>query len=215
MITEQEANVLMTKLIELRNNFNSISKDDTDYKAKKAELARHEQTCVEKMKYVVSMITARYKAFANYDDLNQDGLEALTKAMKNYNPAKGSVFWWVHKYVDTKIARSANLHTTIRYPLKVAREMTPHKEGKMPNQIETLRVPDQEYAQSELLNSIEMSMMKLSETQRKIVGSYFGITSTKNESLTKISKKVGMSRAAVSQELEKALELLKHSIKYY
>ena len=103
MLTEQEAQDLMIKLIDLRGQVmtsegNTIKKD----------LRRHEQVCIEKFKYLVTMKTGRYKAFSNYDDLNQEGFEALIKAMNNYNPKKGSFFWWAHKYIDTRISRSAN-----------------------------------------------------------------------------------------------------------
>jgi RNA polymerase sigma factor (sigma-70 family) len=198
---------LINRLIELRNNIASLPKDSPLLKTKKSELSKHETVCVEKFKYIINQKCSKYRAYSNFDDLNQDGLEALTKAMKNYDPAKGSVFWWIHKYVDTKISRSANLHTTIRYPLKVARIFTPHKESVMPILIEMNNVPDKQYEKSTLLNSIENSIMQLSDRQQEIVERYFGIKSTKTESLTKISRQV------IEQELNDALAKLKRTIK--
>src|SRR5579864_8903493 len=112
MLTEQEAHDLMIKLIDLRNQFAETGDSKVE-----AALKRHEKECIEKFRYLVTMKTGRYKSFSNYEDLNQEGLEALTKAMKNYNPKLGIFFWWAHKYIDTRIARSANLHTTFRFPL--------------------------------------------------------------------------------------------------
>src|SRR5688572_1576285 len=144
MLTEQEAQDLMIKLIDLRGQIQT-----SEEKSLKKDLQRHEKICIEKFKYLVTMKTGRYKAFSNYDDLNQEGFEALIKAMNNYNPKKGSFFWWAHKYIDTRISRSANLHTTIRYPLKVAKNTTPHKEAVMPLLIEERYCPDKELEESQ------------------------------------------------------------------
>ncbi len=103
MLTEIEAQDLMIKLIDLRKR----AKEAGDPKII-SELKKHEKICMEKFRYLVTMKTGRYKAFNNYDDLNQEGFEALVKAMNNYNPKKGSFFWWAHKYIDTRISRSAN-----------------------------------------------------------------------------------------------------------
>src|ERR1700690_2536210 len=137
MLTELEAQDLMIKLIDLRSKV----KEDASLGA---EIRAHEKICIEKFKYLVTMKTGRYKIFNNYEDLNQEGYEALIKAMKNYNPKKGSFFWWAHRYIDTRISRSANLHTTIRYPLKVAKNNAPHKESVMPLLIEENYCPDKE-----------------------------------------------------------------------
>jgi DNA-directed RNA polymerase specialized sigma subunit len=129
MLTEQEAQDMMNKLYSLR-------KEALNNSEIKKELDKHERICIEKFKYLVTMKTGKYKSFNNFDDLNQEGYLALVTAMKNYNPSLGSFFWWAHKYIDTRISRSANLHTTIRYPLKVAKNTTPHKETIMPIIIE-------------------------------------------------------------------------------
>jgi DNA-directed RNA polymerase specialized sigma subunit len=131
MLTIDEAQTLMEKLIDLRTRAKE-SKDPQDVR----NFKKQETLCVEKFGYLVTMKTSRYKSFANYQDLNQEGYEALLKGMKNYNPKKGNAFWWFHKYIDTRISRSANLHTTIRYPLKVAKALPPHKESTMPIMVE-------------------------------------------------------------------------------
>ena len=80
MLNDQEAHDLMTKLIDLRTQF----KETGDSKIE-SQLKRHEQECIEKFRYLVTMKTGRYKAFSNYEDLNQEGFEALIKAMKTFN----------------------------------------------------------------------------------------------------------------------------------
>jgi RNA polymerase sigma factor (sigma-70 family) len=208
MLTEQEAQDLMTKLIDLRDQI----KTSEDVKIK-GELKRHEQICIEKFRYLVTMKTGRYKAFSNYEDLNQEGFEALIKAMNNYNPKKGSFFWWAHKYIDTRISRSANLHTTIRYPLKVAKAHTPHKESIMPLMIEERHCPDKELEESQLTHAIQGAVSILTPEQREVISLAYGFDGDKAMSINKICKKLSISRLSCIKTINSALSLMKENIK--
>lgn len=208
MLTEQEAQDLMIKLIDLRDQI----KNDSDTKLV-CELKKHEQICIEKFKYLVSMKTGRYKAFSNYDDLNQEGFEALIKSMKNYNPKKGSFFWWAHKYIDTRISRSANLHTTIRYPLKVAKNNTPHKESVMPTLIEERYCPDKELEDVQINSAIQEATALLSAEQKEIIELAYGFDGDKPMSINKICKKLNISRPHCVKAINSALSLMKDHIK--
>ena len=208
MLTEQEAQELMIKLIRLREE----SKKSPDTKIVN-EFRKHEKICIEKFKYLVSMKTSRYKAFGNYDDLNQEGFEALIKAMNNYNPNKGSFFWWAHKYIDTRISRSANLHTTIRYPLKVAKATAPHKESVLPLLIEDRYCPDKELEESQITNAVEMAMQRLTDEQKNIISLAFGFDGDKPLSINKICKKLNISRSNCIKLINSSLDALKENIK--
>ena len=81
MLTEQEAQALMVKLVDLREKIKET--DESKRSSLLVELHKHEQLCMEKFRYLVTMKTGRYKAFSNYDDLNQEGFEALIKSMNN------------------------------------------------------------------------------------------------------------------------------------
>lgn len=208
MLTEQEAQDLMTKLIDLRSQVKeSKSSQITN------ELKKHEKICMDKFRYLVTMKTGRYKAFSNYDDLNQEGFEALIKAMNNYNPKKGSFFWWAHKYIDTRISRSANLHTTIRYPLKVAKANTPHKESVMPLLIEERYCPDKELEDSQMTEAIQGAVSLLSDEQRNVINLVFGFDGDKPMSINKICKKLGVSRLSCIKMINGALSTMKENIK--
>jgi RNA polymerase sigma factor (sigma-70 family) len=210
MLTEQEAQKLMIELIRLRKE---VEKSDELSIAE--ELKKHETLCIEKFKYLVFMRTGRYKSFANYDDLNQEGFEALVKAMKNYNPNKGSFFWWAHKYIDTRISRSANLHTTIRYPLKVAKSIPPHKEASLPLLIEEHRQnnPDKHLEENQLIIAIRDAAFFLTEEQKNVIFLAFGFDGDKPLSINKICKKFNMSRSTCIKVLNGALGVIKEKIK--
>jgi RNA polymerase sigma factor (sigma-70 family) len=208
MLTEQEAQDLMIKLIDLRKQSKTL--DDPKVLS---ELKKHEHICIKNFKYLVTMKTSRYKTFSNYDDLNQEGYEALIKAMNNYNPSKGSFFWWAHKYIDTRISRSANLHTTIRYPLKVAKNTTPHKEAIMPTQIEERYCPDLELENVQTNSAIQKAIMLLTEDQKKIINLAFGFEGDKPMSVNKICKQLNISRLSCIKNMNGALAVMRDHIK--
>ena len=68
MISEEEAKDLVLKLKELKNN-----KD----KNNERQLQIYENLCVNKFKYLITMKLGKYKNFNNYEDLCQEGYEAL------------------------------------------------------------------------------------------------------------------------------------------
>lgn len=208
MLTEQEAQDLMAKLVDLK--FKSKTSDDPKLKQ---ELNRHEQKCISEFRYLVTMKTGRYKAFSNYDDLNQEGFEALIKAMKTYNPKKGSFFAWAHNYIGTRISRSANLHTTIRYPLKVAKENTPHKESVMPTIVEERYCPDKELENLEMHTSMERAIEMLTPQQKEVINLAYGFDNDKPMSINKICKKLSISRLNCVKLMNSALLSMKESIK--
>lgn len=98
MLTEQEAKDLVEKYKKLKREVKTSP-------ALKAELLKHEKLCIDKLKYLVTMKLGKYKTFSNYEDLQQEGFEALLKAIKTYDPTVASnIFWWFHKYIDTRIS---------------------------------------------------------------------------------------------------------------
>lgn len=204
MISEQEARDLVLKLKELKKENSPESR---------SKLREHENLCVAKLKYLVSMKLGKYKTFNNYEDLFQEGYEALLKAINTYDPSKGSIFWWCHKYIDTRISRSANLHTTIRYPLKIAKQQAPHKEAIMPNLIEKNGCPENKLHNLEVTNLINKNLLSLSERQRTILSMAFGLDDDPPCSTNKIAKKTNLSRSTVLREMRLAFAHLRENIK--
>jgi RNA polymerase sigma factor (sigma-70 family) len=206
MIDETEAQQLMETFILLREKANSkLPQDIQAYK-------KHENLCIEKFKYIITNKTSKYKSFSNYDDLNQEGYGALMKAMKNYNPKKGSWFWWAHKYIDTKISRCANFHSVIRYPLKVAKQVAPHKELVFPLLIEKHN-PETYIEQLQINNLIHKAINSLTSNQKDILNLAFGLDGNKPLSINKICQTLNISRPNCNKELCSALSVMKDIIK--
>lgn len=208
MLTDIEGQELMKKLIELRNE----AKNSSDVSALSAFKAQ-EQLCIEKFKYIVLMKASHYKGFSNYEDLVQEGLMALTRALSNYNPKKGSIYYWIHRYVDTKVSRQANFHTVIRYPLKVAKEIAPHRENNLPLLIEERHCPDKEAEASEIAYLIDNAISVLDNNQSNIIRLAFGFNGDKPLSVNKICKRLHISRAICIKTINASLDILKEQIK--
>ena len=208
MLTEQEAHDLMTKLIDLRKQFEETASPKVE-----VALKRHEQECIEKFRYLVTMKTGRYKAFSNYDDLNQVVFEDLIIAMITFKPNKGNFFAWAHNYIGTRISRSANLHTTIRFPLKVAKANTPHKESVMPVQIEERYCPDKELEESQVTHAVQDALAVLTKEQKEIISLAYGFDGDKPMSINKICKKLNISRLSCIKTINSSLSLMKEHIK--
>jgi RNA polymerase sigma factor (sigma-70 family) len=213
MLTEIEAQSLMIELISLRNQLDKIS-----HKSEKATIEksfkRQEDKCVRAFSYLVSMHTNRYRQFANHDDLVQEGFVALLKAMNNYDVKKGSWFWWAHKYIGTRVSRQANLHTTIRFPLKIAKEQVPKREFEMPILIEETFCPDDQTEAAELTALIYGVVKKLRGKKKKIIDLYYGFNKDKQTySITKICELLKMSRPKCLGVMKDALSELEFLIK--
>jgi RNA polymerase sigma factor (sigma-70 family) len=208
MINMEEAQQLMETFIELREKSRETKSSED-----RINFERHEELCIRKFTYLVTMKTNKYKAFSNYEDLNQEGMEALVKAMKNYNPKKGNFFWWGHHYIGTRISRSANLHTTIRVPLKVAKITPPHKEAVLPLLVEEKYCPDKELETSQDAYAVFEAMGTLSTEQKNIINLAFGFGNEKPLSINKICKRLGISRVNCIKVINGSLAILKDNIK--
>lgn len=208
MLTEQEGQSLANKLIELKKIY-----EETKHLKDKKNLDKHLNICIEKFTYIIATKTSKYKSFSNYEDLNQEGYVALMMGLNNYNPSKGSIFWWLHKYIDTRIARNANLHTTIRIPLKKAKLMPPKKEFMIPTMIENNLCPDIELEQAQIINAIESVFESLTIDQKNIINMAYGLDGNKPLSINKICKKIGKTRQKCLAEINSAFFIMKNQIK--
>jgi RNA polymerase sigma factor (sigma-70 family) len=205
MINEKEAQELILKFIELKKQLENDNSVLPKFK-------EHQKLCMNKFKYLVTMRTSRYKKFNNYEDLNQEGLEVLYKAMNNYNPTKGSWFWWAHKYIDTKISRIANLHTAIRYPLKKAKFMPPHKENNFPILVDP-KTPGSCLEDFQMSMELEKAIEFLPDAQKKIISLFYGLEGNKPLSINQICLELGISRSSCVKNMNNALGILRNNFK--
>jgi RNA polymerase sporulation-specific sigma factor len=208
MIQESEANQLINKYIELRSLVNDYPED----KKIKKDYNSHLAICLDKFKYLISMRTTKYVGFQNFEDLNQEGYEALLKAMKSYDPKKGSFFWWGHKYIETRIWRAANSHTTIKYPLGYAKSNNPYKISFIPQMIDPSKNQESFIEDEEFLIKIFEQINKLKLKESQIIKMAFGIDRPKPLPINAIAKKMLISSEDCKTIIDESIKKIKKSL---
>lgn len=173
------------------------------------------QICASKLDFLVDSRTKRYKKFANYEDLKQDGRLALFLALQSYDPEKGDFFWWANKYIKTKISREANRHSTIKIPLKHTKYVQPYKVATIPIITDTAPTPVESINEVETSSLIRQAIDKLPEDQKNAIRLHFEFDTHRNEtssSVGKICEKLNISRPSCLKLLNDAKKTLKHEL---
>jgi RNA polymerase sigma factor (sigma-70 family) len=199
---QDEAEEYAKKLIELRNG------SCKELKLKQEYLA-YQLVCISKFKYIVDAHVAKYKKFSNFEDLKQEAYEALVMAIKTYDSNKGSFSWWAGKYIKTKVYRSANAHSTIRFPLKQAKEIKPHKITNMPILADMKISATDGIEVLQTSESIHKAINQLPNKHQMIVNMLFGFNGIEQQSINNITKKLAISRPQFLKTFEEAKILIK------
>lgn len=213
MITEIEARKMMENLLNLKKIY-----DESKLNSDKLNYISYEANCVEELKYFVNMRARKYSKFVNHSDLVQEGMMALLKAIRTFKLKdldgnnKGSFFFWAALIINTRLSRSANNHTTIRYPMHIAKYLKPHKEKSLPMMIELGNSPEQNYEQKQCNNVIDIALGKLSFKHKEYVSLAYGFGNDKPMSITKICQLKKVSRVNCIRVLDDALSELKANI---
>lgn len=202
----EETNKIAERYLFLKRKADSGKKKDLD------DFKIYQNYCAKKLSYLINNKTSRYKKFSNYQDLQQDGFEALIHAFETYDPNKGDFTWWASKYIGTRISRSANCHSTIKIPLKKARKLPPFKDSKIPNIIDEKNIPDLgvEVAQT---NYILMSAIEeLPEQHKKALLLHYDFSGNNKSSISSLSRELMVSRPVCIKILSEATEKLKEKL---
>jgi RNA polymerase sigma factor (sigma-70 family) len=196
-LTIEEAEDLVCQLFNLRK----IAEKD---KSKQYLFKRKHDECVKRFDYLVEGRASRYRGFSNYEDLCQDGRLALCSALRTYEPGKGNFFWWANKYIQTKLSREANRHSTIKIPLKHAKDMTPYKVSKIPVMIDYSDDASETIQIVEKNTIVQKAVSKLPEDQRRVIELHFEMGNKQRLSIGSICKKMGISRMTCAKLLDDA-----------
>lgn len=208
MLNTEDGQKMMVELCKLKKKAGK-TREKNDQKLYEQQLSY----CMVQFDYLVKMHTGKYKKFSNYQDLMQEGRVSLLSAMNTFDPRKGSFFSWAHHYITTRISRSANLHSTIRYPLKIAAEIPPHKETFMPTQIEEHFCPDKELESMQSVEQVHAAFACLNKEQKDVLSLAFGIGTANPISANQACKKLNMTKIDFNNVLELALSKMKEIIK--
>ena len=196
------------KIKKLKERANEIK----ELKEKIKEFKDYQNYCAEKFSGMVLSRASKYRKFSNYSDLVQDGFEALMMALETYNPKKGNFSWWADKYIKTRLSRSANAHSTIKIPLKKAKDMQPYKTNSIPLLIDNSNNPLNDVERTEEHEAIWQALDELSETQKQAILMRHEFNGKKDASVSKISETLNISRLACTKLLSEAESKLRNSL---
>lgn len=202
-LTEKEANHILKKLIELRNQCK-----DSDSPDLHKRYSDWEQYCSTKFDYLVTSKTRKYIQFPNYQDLQQDGRLALVIALRNFDINKGSFFWWANQYIKTRISREANKHSTINIPMKKAKEIQPYKVSEIPTIIDSNPDAMRMLESNEIKQKVNAAIDLLPEEQKKILR----LNGIKSYSIKRISKTLKISKSNCVKLLNEAKKNFKENL---
>src|SRR5690606_24206828 len=175
---------------------------------------RCQAECVETFKNLVSMRINRYKDFNNYKDLYQEGIIALISCLKTYDSSKGSFYWWAHKYIDTKIGREANKHSTINIPIAKIKNhnLKPFKIDDSNKKNDVDDVSTKYIDMVENFDQLEKALSKLTSQQKDIIVMFYGLGNFDPHSIASLSKKFSISKKNCLKLLNEAKQTLKNNL---
>ena len=202
-LTKEEINQVAVKYIELREKAESGDKSDA------LRFDAYKNICAQKFRSLIVHHTRKYRRFSNHVDLEQDGFEALINALGTFNPEKGSFAWWANRYIKTRVQRKANAHSTIKFPIKKAREVKPYKISTMPIRIEPGPDALEETERLESSKNIGNAIEKLTFQQRLVVSMKYGFNGMRERPVGKILEELSISRQQYSKLLSEAENQIK------
>lgn len=205
-LTPGEINKIAREFINLKKKARPGTKAERKFKT-------YQNYCASKLAPLVYCKTSKYRKFSNYPDLQQDGFEALMLAFETFDPNKGDFTWWASKYINTRVSRAANAHSTIRFPLKKAKELQPYKISIMPVLIDPKRTPLEDVEQAQESNVVQKAIAQLPPKQKQIILMHYDfVEGKKSNSISKISQELKISRPTCVRLLEEAEKSLKDKL---
>lgn len=202
-LTKEEIDEIAIKYIELRK------KAETGGQSDQLRFDAYKNITAQKFKCLIAHHTKKYRRFSNHIDLEQDGFEALINALGTFDPAKGSFAWWANRYVKTRVQRKANAHSTIKFPIKKAKEVKPYKISTMPVRVAPGPTPLEEVERLESSKHIGNAMEKLTDKQLLVVSMKYGFNGIRERPVGKILEDLSISRQQYSKLLSEAENQIK------
>ena len=221
-LSNEEIDTLSRKYLELQTKagfskeaIKNLSKEEIAAIPKEVidEFKAHQKICIEKFSFLVRINSAKYRQFSNHPDLEQEGYEALIRSFDSYHPDKGCFTWWGGHYVKTKISRAANAHSTIRYPIKKAKEMMPYKTSVFPVLIDDSMPQFTSCENAENNSLINKALDKLSDTHKYVINMTYGLNGFKERSVNNVIKDLDITKPQYTKLLKEAKEQIKQLIK--
>ncbi len=204
-LSNEEVDEIAVKYLNLKAKAEADESTAEDISRFKA----YQNIAAQKLRYLISFRAAKYRKFSNHPDLEQDGFEALVLAFRTFDPDKGSFSWWANKYISTRISRAANAHSTIRFPIKKAREMKPYKTSTIPIMIDEGPDPVECFENNQNIDNISAAIGELPGKHQSVVNLTYGFNGETAHSINAVMKDLSISRIQYGRILNEAKDKIK------
>lgn len=178
------------------------------------KLKTQQENIIKNLKCLVNIRSFRYKKFSNFLDLEQEGLEALVMALNTFKPNKSSFTWWADKYISTRLSRAANAHSTVRVPIKHAREMKPLKSSVIPLIIDE-RNGYSDLEAKDLEKRILFAVNQLPDMNKKIISMLYGLNGIRQYNITQLCERFSLNRSESLKLINDSKKKLKNILETY
>lgn len=179
-------------------------KKDNPARAKKME-----DELIVSLAYLVHSVIYKYKRFDNYDDLYQEGMIGLIKAVQQYNSDTSFHFtryamWWVKARIVRSIKKLSlitvsgdeHMRYFIQYDIK---------ENDMIDDND----PEKNAILTEEIDSLHNIISALPEKHQQIIKMRYGLNNSKEHNLQDLGDKLDMTREGIRQLEHRIINKLK------
>lgn len=175
-----------------------------------ARAKKMEDELIVSLSYLVHSVVFRYKRFDNYDDLYQEGMIGLIKAVQQYNADTSFHFtryamWWVKARIVRsikklnliKISGDDNTKYHMQYDINE-------------NDIIEEDNPEQRAILMEEIKNLQTSLSLLPEKHQQIIKMRYGLDDMKEHNLQDLGTKLNMTREGIRQLEHRILNKIKN-----
>jgi RNA polymerase primary sigma factor len=175
---------------------------------------RMEDELIISLAYLVHSVVYRYKRFDNYEDLYQEGMIGLIKAVQQYNSDTSFHFtryalWWIKARVMRSIKKLNLITVSGDYDMKYFMQY----DIKETDIVED-NDPEKSAILTEEINNLHNVINTLPEKHQQIIRMRFGLNDTKQHNLQVLGDKLDMTREGIRQLEHRILKKLKNNNTY-
>ncbi len=207
--TQEQLEQMAVDYLELQKNLNiaSNSKEARRLKIK-------QENIIKNLKCLVNLRSYRYKKFSNFLDLEQEGMEALIMALNTFKPNKSSFTWWADKYIKTRLSRAANAHSTVRVPIKHAKEMKPLKSSVIPLIIDD-RNGYSDLEEKYMGRRVIEAVNSLPDLNKKFISMLYGLNGIRQYNITQLCEQFSLNKSESLKIINDSKRKLKNILDEY
>lgn len=161
---------------------------------------------IKDMSFLVYDQAKAYRKFPNYQDLVQEGLIGLLKAVRKFNPSLfPNFFVYSERWIRHSIKRAASRFDVVYCPDKKRVVYAGLAES-----VDSIALdnPEEEYINKELIQKVRDALNEFSDRDREIVEKVFGLDSSPSP-LRKIGSKYNLTHERVRQIKNQVISKLK------